>query len=452
MSVGHRLFLLVAIQTTIAFMLVVVGTRTISKLAADYQYIYRFQYRSVAAIGQAMAESPSGIGSARSARLEHFFRQYRSEWERASGSSPDAIRFRKDLADAGASDLLRLETEALEDLSKGLDAGSGDKVRNALEALHGLNIRYAALENHYVMDRIKNGRRWVIFIGVGGTVLILILGLRVRSAVAPRIKRLVSQVRNFQETGKHERIADPGKDDIAVLANALDAGFAAIALRQQEREQFLSIAAHELKTPVTSIHGYSSLLADQPPQNLDFKRAVKAINRQSWRLSRLIDALFLGMQARSGKLEFQPKPFDMSALVDSVLGEMEPLLSKRTVGAQIDGGINILGDEALLEHALWSMIACAFAFAPEQVPLQVAFFKVDHRARLTVTINGANVSIAEVEELFMPFRFVQYETGGGVRSAVGLYLCREIVRLHNGSLRAEELSELRPELVMELPA
>jgi len=56
----------------------------------------------------------------------------------------------------------------------------------------------------------------------------------------------------------------------------------------------------------------------------------------------------------------------------------------------------------------------------------------------------------EIEELFMPFRFVEYETGSGVRSAVGLYLCREIVRLHNGTLRVEEHSRNRPEFVMEL--
>src|SRR6185295_4966830 len=115
-------------------------------------------------------------------------------------------------------------------------------------------------------------------------------------------------VRNFQETGKHERIGDTGHDDIAVLANALDAGFTAIASREREREQFLSIAAHELKTPVTSIHGYSSLLVNHPPRAVDVERALKSINRQSWRLSRLIDALFLAIKARTGKLDFEPKP------------------------------------------------------------------------------------------------------------------------------------------------
>ena len=452
MSVGYRLVLLVAIQTVIAFLLGLVGVRTIKGLAANYRHMYGFQFKAVAAIGHAMAEAETLKPGDRSARLDDFYRRYRTDWESASGTTSDAIQFRKDLMQAEASNLLQLESKVLADLSRSLNMGDAENIRKDLAALHNLNVRFADLENHYVMKRFQNGRLWVIFIGVAGTALILLLGLYVRRAIAPRIKDLYAHVRDFQETGKHERIHDNGKDDIAVLANALDAGFCAIASREREREEFLSIAAHELKTPLTSIHGYASLLVNDPPPNADFQRALKTINRQSWRLSRLVDALFLAMQARSGKLNFEPKPFNMSALVDDALVEMEPFLSKRSFVSQIDEDISILGDQALLEHALWSLITCAFAFSPENVPLQIAFFSIDNRVRLTVTINGGRVSISEVEELFMPFHFVEYETGSGIRSAIGLYLCREIVRLHNGSLRVEELSELRPELIMELPA
>jgi K+-sensing histidine kinase KdpD len=164
----------------------------------------------------------------------------------------------------------------------------------------------------------------------------------------------------------------------------------------------------------------------------------------------LIDALFLAMKARSRKLDFEPRPFDLSELVQRVLIDMEPLLWRKTFQSKIDPQISILGDEALLEHALWTLFTCASAYSAENVSMQVVFSGADHRAKLTVTIVDGNVSKPEIEELFRPFRFVEYETGSGVRSAVGLYLCREIVRLHNGSLRVEENSRNRPEFVMEL--
>jgi hypothetical protein len=97
---------------------------------------------------------------------------------------------------------------------------------------------------------------------------------------------LIDRVRQFQDTGVHERIGNMGNDAIGVLANALDAGFAAIANRMREREEFFSIAAHELKTPLTSIQGYSSLVMSRPEAGPLLFRALEVINRQSWRMSR----------------------------------------------------------------------------------------------------------------------------------------------------------------------
>jgi signal transduction histidine kinase len=412
--------------------------------------MYEFQFKSVSAIGYAMAEAGSLKPGAISPTLEAFYWQYRKEWETASGTTKDAIHFRKNVEKAGASDLLRQESEILKNFKQNLDAQNTENIRKDLAALHDLNSRYAALENHYVMERLQSGRIWVLSIGIAGTILTLLVGLMVRRAIAPRIQRLVTEVRKFRETGEHERIADTATDDIAVLANALDAGFSAIASRNRDQAEFLSIAAHELKTPVTTIHGYASLLATQRPPDLDVDRVLKTIYRQSWRLSRLIDALFLAMKARSRKLDFEPRPFDLSELVQRVLIDMEPLLWRKTFQSKIDPQISILGDEALLEHALWTLFTCASAYSAENVSMQVVFSGADHRAKLTVTIVDGNVSKPEIEELFRPFRFVEYETGSGVRSAVGLYLCREIVRLHNGSLRVEENSRNRPEFVMEL--
>src|SRR5262249_49642016 len=234
------------------------------------------------------------------------------------------------------------------------------------------------------------------------------------------------------QTGTYEKIGGQGTDDIAVLANAIDAGFAAIASRTQDRDQFLSIVAHELKTPVTSIYGYASLLVRHSMSTKDVDTALEAINRQSWRLTRLIDAVFLTKTARDGALHFEPTPLDLSELVMRVMDEMGPLLSGKTFFPQIDPQISILGDPALLEHALWSLFTSAAGFTGKEVPLNISLFSVQNCARLTVSIDG-HVSVADVQELFTPFGRVEYETGSGIRSAIGLYLCREIIKLHNGS-------------------
>src|SRR6185436_5719313 len=154
----------------------------------------------------------------------------------------------------------------------------------------------------------------LLAIGLAGTVSTLLMGLLVRRAIAPRIRRLVGKVHRFRDLGVVEQIIDTGDDEIAILGNALDTGFSAIAARDRERDQFLAVTAHELKTPITSIYGFASVLAAHPDDRTVAERAIESIRRQSWRLSRLVEHLFLAMRVRAGEFKFQPNPFDFSAL------------------------------------------------------------------------------------------------------------------------------------------
>src|SRR5262249_18335691 len=99
----------------------------------------------------------------------------------------------------------------------------------------------------------------------------------------------------------------------------------------------------------------------------------------------------------------------------------------------------------------WSLFTCASAFSEQEASLYVSFSRVEYQARLAIDIRAGTIPMPEIQDLFMPFRFVEYETGNGVRSAIGLYLCREIVRFDNGNLFVEEVSHKRPEFLMELP-
>jgi signal transduction histidine kinase len=451
-SVGHRLFFLVICQTAIAVLLVLLAHRAIAGAAADYSHMLDFQIKSIADIRSAMDRARTLEDGVPSLDLQAFYTRYRTEWETASGTTPDAIHFRNDLEDAGVTELLRRETEVVEQLGHHLHDGSADAVRRDLNSLYDINVTYAKLENQYILGRLRTRETVLAGVGLAGISTTFLLGLHVQRAISPRVKQLVEHIRHFQEYGWSDRLTDTGNDDISILANAVDIGFSAIASRERDRDQFLSIVAHELKTPVTSIYGYSSLLMNNSVPAAEGKKAVEAIHRQAWRLSRLIEAVFLLGKARSGELPFQPKPLNMSELIELVVHEMEPLFLNNIFNLQVDHGITVLGDEVLLEHALWALFASASAFSKQDSPLHVCFYRVHNRARLTVDIKERDISTPELEELFMPFRYVEYETGRGLRSSIGLYLCREIVRVHNGTLKVEQLAGLPPEFVMELPA
>jgi len=419
-------------------------------MATDYRHMYEFQLQSIYALRKAIEEAAGLADGTRSAPLEAFYRRYRTDWEVASGSTVDAIRFRNDLSEAGESMLPRQESELLAKLRESLDSKHANGVRASLQGLYDVNLRYSIFAYRSVLERNKTGRIRLVVIGIAGVALTLFLGLHVHRAVAPRIQRLVGYIREFQN-GKYETISDVGRDDIAVLTNALNTGLSAIALRERDHERFLAIAAHELKTPVTSIYGYASLLVSHSGQATQVDRALDIIYRQSWRLSRLIESLFLAVRARSGDLKFFPKPLNFTALLRRVLEEMQPFFPTKPQLLRIDENISVLGDESLLEHALWALLTCATSLSDKNEALQLALTKCDGRAELDIDIQKTDIPMPDLEELFIPLRAMEYETGTGMRSAVGLYLCREIMRVHNGQLYVHRLPDLHPEFVVAIP-
>jgi K+-sensing histidine kinase KdpD len=78
------------------------------------------------------------------------------------------------------------------------------------------------------------------------------------------------------------------------------------------------------------------------------------------------------------------------------------------------------------------------AMSSRETPLDVVLDATQTQARLKIDVPGANLSAHHVESLFVPFGSIEYENRSGIRAAVGLYLCRQIVQLHNGRLEVSD--------------
>jgi signal transduction histidine kinase len=291
---------------------------------------------------------------------------------------------------------------------------------------------------------------WVI--GILGLLGSLALGLHVRHAIAPRIRRLVQEVQRFKELGVHQRLLEQGRDEIAILANALDAGFAAIAAQDRERERFLAIVAHELKTPMTSILGFAELALSRPESAQVRARALGLVRSHASRLGRLIDDLLLAASTRSGALPFRPQSVDAAGLTKRVAAEVATTMPGRSFDVDVTRGGYLLADEHLLTQAVWTLLTYAAAIAETGRVISVRLEPAGARLRLEVAFDAPSVPAQEMERAFAPFASVEYEGGSGIRSAVGLFLCREIARVHGGSLLAMNPTDVRRMLILDLPA
>ena len=325
-------------------------------------------------------------------------------------------------------------------------------LRTALRRLLKVQVAFIDVANAAIERRSNYTYRWMLVVGLLGLLGSFALGLHVHQAIAPRIRRLVREVQRFKELGVHQRMLEQGHDEIAILANALDAGFAAIATQERERERFLAIVAHELKTPMTSILGFTELALSRPESAQVRGRALSLVRSHASRLGRLIDDLLLAASTRSGALPFRPQSVDAAGLTQKVANEVALTMPGRRFELDVARGGYLLADEHLLTQAVWTLLTYAAAIAETGGPISVRLEPAAAHLRLEVAFDAPSVPTQQMERAFAPFASVEYEGGSGIRSAVGLFLCREIARVHGGSLLATSPTEVQRMLILDLPA
>jgi signal transduction histidine kinase len=485
-SVGRRLAALVGVQVATAAVLIGVAFAAYGRLASDLAFMHRYVLARIEGLSDAIEYAAQLKLAAEAApetppdmlllkRWRHdvdlFLERYRNEWTVATNTSDDARLFHADLERANQGELITEEIAAVNDVAMSLERietklaspGSDGQVaasvehdarnlRTALRRLLKVQVAFLHIENSAIERRSGETHRWMAAIGLLGLLGSLALGLHVHRAIAPRIRRLVQEVQRFKELGVHQRLLEQGRDEIAILANALDAGFAAIAAQDRERERFLGIVAHELKTPMTSILGFTELALSRPESAQVRARALALVRSHASRLGRLIDDLLLAASTRSGALPFRPQSVDAAGLTQKVAAEVSMTTPGRSFDVDVARGGYLLADEHLLTQAVWTLLTYAAAIAEADSVISVRLEPAGARLRLEVAFDAPSVPAQEMERAFAPFASVEYEGGRGIRSAVGLFLCREIARVHGGSLLAMSPTEVQRMLILDLPA
>ena len=211
------------------------------------------------------------------------------------------------------------------------------------------------------------------------------------------------------------------------------------------REEFLGIASHELKTPLTSLR--LQLQMAQRGSRLDAERLLKQANR----LARLIDDMLDITRVDTGKLAINRAPVDLSSLVDDVVERFEPQFAAMgsTVRKEVPEGIVGDWDAFRVEQVVTNLVTNAIKYAPGK-PIDIRATKVDGRAILTVADQGPGVAPHNHERIFRRFeRAISANEVSGL--GLGLFISRSIVESHGGSIRVENGPAGGATFVVELP-
>lgn len=208
------------------------------------------------------------------------------------------------------------------------------------------------------------------------------------------------------------------------------------------RDEFLSVAAHELKTPITGLRGFAQLLARRleregrvDPDQL--QRALRSIDQQSARLAQLVSHLLDVARIESGKLTIARSPTDLVGLVANVVANARATTSQHSLRLQAPAELWVLGDPLRLEQVVTNLVDNAIKYSPEGGPIEIDLVQPSPGlARLSVRDHGMGIPPERRGHIFD--RFYQAHTANHASGmGLGLYISRQIVELHGGEIRAE---------------
>lgn len=293
--------------------------------------------------------------------------------------------------------------------------------------------------------------------------LVLLLWLLLYAMLTRRARRIVDTMRRVAEADFSARTGLTGRDEIARIAQALDAltaelgearrqlqherdhleeqvaaRTAELARANQELEAFSYSASHDLQAPLRAMRGFAEVLQEDYADKLDAegRDSLERISRASLRMSRMIEDLLAF--ARSTRTALHRTPVDLSGRAAEVVMELRERNAQHTFEARIQPGVTALADASLMQSVLANLLGNAWKYSRENEAACVEFGAetVDGETVYFVRDNGVGFDMAEAARLFEPFqRLHRQDRFEG--TGIGLATVWRIVQRHGGRIWAE---------------
>ena len=246
----------------------------------------------------------------------------------------------------------------------------------------------------------------------------------------------------------YRMVASPVRGSNGTVVAGIVAMHDLTAQRESERQkdEFLSIVSHELKTPLTPLKALAQLLRlrlrrhreDGRPLDLDsLDSNLRTIERQVDRMAGLVNDLLEVSRAGQGRFDLQPQEFDLMPVVQDVVQRHRELAAedgRYTFALTAPDSLVLTGDATRIEQAITNLIGNAVKYSPTGGEVRVAVEPHGEAAAITVSDDGIGIAAEELPLLGRPFARGSRRARTFSGMGIGLYLARLVAEGHGGSL------------------
>ncbi len=206
-------------------------------------------------------------------------------------------------------------------------------------------------------------------------------------------------------------------------------------LAEQRKDEFISMASHELKTPVTSLKGFTNILQRRLTKQGDAAglHYLARMDTQLNKLTKLITDLLDISRMQTGTLVFQKEPFDLDTLIHEVVENLQAATSTHHLYIEGQTEAQIVGDKDRLGQVIINLVTNAIKYSPQADKVIIRLSQDQQQAIISVQDFGIGIAEAHHQHIFERFYQVtnpEEKTYPGL--GIGLYISREIVERHHG--------------------
>jgi signal transduction histidine kinase len=207
---------------------------------------------------------------------------------------------------------------------------------------------------------------------------------------------------------------------------------------QQQKDDFINIASHELKTPLTSLKSSMQIIYSMKnklsPEKLDdlISRANKSVNKVAYLIE---DLLYIG-KLNQGQADLDKTPITLSRIIKDCNNHIKVAGVYKVITTG-DMDLQVVADARRIEQVVVNFVNNAIKYAPDSKEINISIAQDKGMARVSVTDKGPGISSEKI-----PFVFDRYFRGHSNASqysglGIGLYISAEIIKKHDGSVGAE---------------
>ena len=270
-----------------------------------------------------------------------------------------------------------------------------------------------------------------------GLIIAVLMAVAISRTIARPLQAASAAATAVAEGNLSQSVPVTGPPEVRAVAEAFNHMSAEVLATQQAQRDFMANVSHDLKTPLTSIQGYSQAIMDgtakQPPH------AAKIIYEEADRLTRLVYELSDLARLQAGQLSMQTAMIDLGQITETVTQKLTVVAQKKGIALETEARPmpEIVGDGDRLVQALNNLIDNAIKYTSAGGQIQVKTRTNHNGVEVLVEDNGIGIPKNELSRIFERFYQVDKARGPSRGAGLGLAIARGIVEAHGGHVTVE---------------